>query len=190
VAFSLSNRTVAYCTFWKFFIIYSKLFFGVPQGSVLGPINFSIYVSLFYHIVQSFIISHQQYADDILQYIALSASQPHYGIQHLEQCLLSLLMVSANVLSFNASKSNSILFSTRQRLRNFPPDMHVDFAGCNILIKKSFYIGHHTRQYPHSCVNSRFIFEVYVTYATVLPLMWQTRPLWLFSNLFLIMPIH
>jgi hypothetical protein len=56
----------------------------VRHGSVLRPILFSTYVSSVYHIAQSFTISHQQYADDILLYIALPASQPHSGIQHLE----------------------------------------------------------------------------------------------------------
>jgi hypothetical protein len=41
------------------------------------------------------------------------------------------------LVSLSASKSNSILFSIRRRLRNFPPYTHVDFAGCNIPVTDS-----------------------------------------------------
>jgi hypothetical protein len=61
-------------------------------------------------------------------------------------CLSLYSWFSTNSLSFNASKSNSILFSTRQRLRNFPPDMQVDVAGCNIPVSLNSYNGHHSRQ--------------------------------------------
>jgi Reverse transcriptase (RNA-dependent DNA polymerase) len=84
----------------------------VAQGSVLGPILFSIYVSPVYHTVQLFTISHQQYAGDFLLYIALSSSQPHSCISHIQQCLLSRYSwFSINGLSLNVSKSNFILYS-------------------------------------------------------------------------------
>jgi Reverse transcriptase (RNA-dependent DNA polymerase) len=125
-------------TFCKLFIIYSKLFFWCSSRVSARPHSFSIYVSPVYHIAQSFTISHQQYADDIFLRITLSASQPHSGIQHLEQCFVFLYSwFSANGMSLNTSKSNSILFCSNQRLCNFPPDMYVDVAHCNIPVTDS-----------------------------------------------------
>ena len=60
---------------------------GVPQGSVLGPILFSLYISPIGQIVSDFGISHQQYADDAQLYISLKSTTAGTSISHLETCL-------------------------------------------------------------------------------------------------------
>jgi hypothetical protein len=98
VALFISKKPIAGCTFWKTNSSLSMLNCpsGVSQGLMLDPIIFSKLVSPVYHIAQAYTISHQQYADDILLYIAVSASQPRSGIHRLEQYLLPLYWCFSN----------------------------------------------------------------------------------------------
>ena len=101
---------------------------GVPQGSILGPILLSLYISPIGQIVSDFGISHQQYADDAQLYISLKSTTVGTSISHLETCLSTLhSWLCFNGLSLNPDKSEAILFGTHQRLRTFPatPSIHI-----------------------------------------------------------------
>ena len=52
-----------------------RLASGVPQGSILGPLLFVMYVSPIGQVVDTFGIQHHQYADDLMLHCALTASQ-------------------------------------------------------------------------------------------------------------------
>jgi len=65
-------------------------FVGVPQGSVLEPLLFSIYTSPISTIADYHHVSQQQYADDTQLYLALSPTDYSPGITVLESCLNSL----------------------------------------------------------------------------------------------------
>ena len=81
---------------------------GVPQGSVLGPLLFSIYTCPITHIAQVHGIQQQQYADDTQLYVALSPNSLVTHVSALESCLESLqAWFCANSMTLNADKSNA-----------------------------------------------------------------------------------
>ena len=102
---------------------------GVKQGSVLGSMLFSLFISPIAHIVSSYCLLQQQYADAQL-YVAKSKDNYDTPVAKLELCLSTLnTWFCYNGLERNPDKSESIVFGTTQHLRSLLITSTVNVAG-------------------------------------------------------------
>ena len=103
---------------------------GVPQGSVLGPILFSLFISSIAHIVSSYRLLQQQYADDTQLHVAISKDNYDTPVAKLELYLSTLhTWFCYNGLALNPDKSEAIMFGTTQCSRSLPITSTVNVAG-------------------------------------------------------------
>src|SRR6218665_2296324 len=91
---------------------------GVPQGSVLGLLLFSSYVSPIARIFDRFDISYHQYADNTQLYTAVRSSE---DTSRLLMCVKEgTRWFLVNELLLNASKTEAIAFGERQQQCRHP----------------------------------------------------------------------
>ena len=103
------------------------------QGSVLGPLLFTAYVSAIAVIAHLHNIHQQQYADDTQLCISLSPSDFMPDLDNLIHCINSLhVWFCANGITLNPDKSEAILLDTRQQAHSYSSLATVNVAGSQI----------------------------------------------------------
>ena len=96
------------------------LTYDIPQGSVLGPIMFTLYMVPLGKICRNHDITYQLYADDQQMYISFKQNikcAHEHNIQWLEDCIAEVRSwMCINLLMLNDNKTKFIVFGTAQQL--------------------------------------------------------------------------
>ena len=87
-----------------------QLFSGVPQGSVLAPIQFTFYIKPLTSIISKFGFSYHFHADDVQFYVTFDADKT-LDANVFTKCLKAVEQwLCCNKLKLNSSKTQCILF--------------------------------------------------------------------------------
>ena len=87
-----------------------KLSFGVPQGSVLGPLLYTLYTTPLGDLIKTHNVNYHMYADDTQLYLSIEPPNISVLINNLEKCISDVkVWMLNNKLKLNDDKTESLL---------------------------------------------------------------------------------
>jgi hypothetical protein len=95
--------------------------YGVPQGSVLGPLLFLLYTQPLSNVIDTHAVSHSEFADDTQLYNSSHPSQVQSLLSTIEHCISDVRQwMTQNKLQLNDSKTEALLVGGGGRLDQTP----------------------------------------------------------------------
>ena len=104
---------------------------GVPQGSVLGPMLFTMYIKPLSAIIDSHSIIHHSYADDLQLQMSAPPDRISELLHSMQSCISDVkAWATANMLKLNDRKTELMLVTSKRskHLHNLPTSITIGNA--------------------------------------------------------------
>ena len=106
-----------------------QLEFGVPQGSILGPLLFVLYMAPLQDVISRHGLDCMFYADDTQLYIAVNPKKPSSELDRLSSCVEDIIKWNTdNFLLCNPTKTE-VMHLTSRFIKNYSPPLQFLISG-------------------------------------------------------------
>ena len=106
-----------------------QLEFGVPQGSILGPLLFVLYMAPLQDVISRHGLDCMFYADDTQLYIAVNPKKPSSELDRLSSCVEDIIKWNTdNFLLCNPTKTE-VMHLTSRFIKNHSPPLQFLISG-------------------------------------------------------------
>ena len=126
----LTDRT-HYVSLSNHFSAFAPVHSGVPQGSVLGPMLFTMYIKPLSAIIGSHSITHHSFADDLQLQMYAPRDRISELLHSMQSCISDVkAWATANMLKLNDSKTELMLVTSKRtkHLHNLPTSITIGNA--------------------------------------------------------------
>ena len=108
----------------------ADLKFGLPQGSVLGPLVFTLYTTPLSAMICEHAVLHHLYADDSQLYVSFASGDSAAALNGLQSCLASVQSwMSTNKLNLNPDKTEFLLIGNERQWSKYLSMFLIELLG-------------------------------------------------------------